>query len=324
MDVPEPGPNEVRIKVEYGGICGTDLHIWQDGSYPIKPPVVIGHELSGLIDKSGSDSNKYKVGDRVVSETYFYTCGTCGYCRTGHANLCLERLSIGSGVDGVFAEYVVVPEKNIHKIPENISLQEAALCEPLACCVQAVYEFTDILPEDWVVVTGPGTIGLLCLEVLNSIGCKTIMLGTEKDKERLELAKKLGASYTFFVSDENLQEKINSLTNENGIPFAFECSGAEAAIDLCIKLVRKGATLVQVGLTGKKVLIDANIITLKELSYQGTFAQKWKWWDKALTLMEAGKLELEPLITDVLALDDWKTGFNKSLNNDGFKILLKP
>ena len=324
VELPEPGTSEVRIKVEYGGICGTDLHIWKDDSYPIRPPVVIGHELSGVIDKTGDDATRYKIGDKVVSETYYYTCGVCRYCRTGHSNLCKDRLSIGSGVNGAFAEYVVVPEKNIHKIPDNISMKEASLCEPLACCAQAVYEFTDILPEDWVVITGPGTIGLLCLEILNTIGCNIIMFGTDKDSERLTLSKELGADHIFSVTEENLEEKISDLTRGRGVDFAFECSGAAPAIDLCVRLLRKGATLVQVGLTGKPVMMDANTITLKELTYQGTFAQKWEWWDKALNLMSAGKLNLEPLITDVLPLDDWETGFNKSINNEGFKVILKP
>ncbi len=322
--IPEPGNNEVRIKVKYCGICGTDLHIWKDNSYPTRPPVVIGHELSGIIDKTGSDALKYEIGDRVVSETYYYTCGNCYYCRTGYSNLCKDRLSIGSGVNGAFTEYVVVPEKNIHKIPDNISLKEASLCEPLACCVQAVYEFAKVLPEDWVVVTGPGTIGLLCLEILNTIGCNIIMFGTDKDTERLTLAKTLGADYTFSVTSDNIEDRIFDITKGRGVDFAFECSGAAHAIDLCIRLLNKGTTLVQVGLSGKPVLMDANSITLKELTYQGTFAQKWKWWDKALDLMSAAKLNLEPLITDVLSLDDWEIGFNKSINNEGFKVILKP
>lgn len=324
VDIPEPGNKEVRVKVSYAGICGTDLHIYVDEGYPTRPPVIIGHELSGTIDKNGKDANKYRIGEKVVSETYYHTCGTCGYCRTGHENLCPERLSIGSGVNGAFAEYVVVPEKNIHRIPENISLKEAALCEPLACCVQAVYGLANLLPEDFVIVTGPGTIGLLCLEIIKTIGCKCLVIGTEKDKDRLRLAEALGADFIFVDTDASLQQSIMELTGGYGADCAVECSGAGAAINLCVKSVRKGATIVQVGLTGKPVTVDTNSITLKELTFQGTFAQKWEWWDKALALMAGDRLKLDKLVTDVLPLDNWEEGFKRSLNNEGFKIMLKP
>ena len=324
VEIPEPAEDEVRIKVGYAGICGTDLHIYTDDAYPTRPPVIIGHELSGVIDKCGKSAVRYKPALPVVSETYFYTCGVCRYCRTGHPNLCMDRLSIGSGVNGAFAEYVVVPEKNIHIIPDNISLKQAALCEPLACCVQAVYEFAHILPEDFIIITGPGTIGLLCLEVIKTIGCNCIVIGTQADTERLELAGKLGADYIFNVSDDTVQKRILDITGGYGADYAFECSGSGNAVDFCLRSVRKGASLIQVGLSGKPIPVDTNLITLKELVYYGTFAQKWEWWEKSLELMAAGKLELDALITAVLPLEQWQDGFIQSLNKEGFKIMLSP
>ena len=134
MPMPEPKKGEVRIKIKVAGICGTDLHIYYDDIYSTNPPVILGHEVSGIIDSLGEGVEDISVGERVTSETYYYTCGICCYCRTGRNNLCNKRLSIGSGVNGGFAEYLVVPAKNIHRIPSNISFEEAAMTEPLVSC----------------------------------------------------------------------------------------------------------------------------------------------------------------------------------------------
>ena len=133
LAIPLPKDNEVRIKVKYAGICGTDIHIFHGHGYNFNPPVILGHEFSGIVDEVGTCADKNLVGNRVVSETYYYTCGKCYYCRAGKNNLCNQRKSIGSAVNGAFSEYIVVPEKNIHIIPDNVSFKDAALTEPLAC-----------------------------------------------------------------------------------------------------------------------------------------------------------------------------------------------
>lgn len=325
-EIPKPKirENEVLIRVHYAGICGTDLHILLDDSYPIKPPVTLGHELSGEIAELGSEVCGYRIGDKVVSETYYYTCGTCHYCKTGRKNLCEERLSIGSGVNGAMAEYVAVPAENLHPVSEKISYEEASLTEPLACCVQAVFEHGSLQPGETVLFTGPGTIGLLTLQVARLFGCRMLVIGTKKDEERLKLARHFGAEQTLYAEDPDIWEKIKEFTNGIGADAAFECSGAAPAVTMCLDALKKGGRYVQVGIPQAPVSIDLGKLVLREYRMEGTFAQKPVWWDKALELMEQGMVDLKPLISGIYPVRDWEQGFQSAKNGDGFKHLLAP
>lgn len=325
MDVaaPEPAPGQVRIRVSYCGICGTDIHIFTgDGGYPTNPPVTMGHELSGVVESVGEGVDPAWIGEKVVSETYYYTCGTCFYCQTGHSNLCLQKKSIGSAVNGAMAEYVVVPAKNLHKIPEGVTMKEAAMTEPLACCTQGVLEFGGLRPGDKVLLTGPGAIGLMCLQLAVSAGATVIVAGTAVDKDRMELARELGASEIVYSDQPDAEEKIAALCPPYGPDVVFDCSGAGPAIQMGLRAVRKGGRYVQVGLTGKPTTLDMNLITLKELSVFGTYAQKPEWWTRALTLLEQKKINLKPLITNVYPLDDWQEAFDGYIRKIGLKYLL--
>ncbi len=177
-DIPEPeaGPGQVKIAVQAAGICGTDLHIYND-EFPVRPPVVLGHEVAGEIVALGEGVESIAPGTRVTTETYFSTCGHCRYCRTGHPNLCLERRSIGSGVNGGFTSYVIVPAGNIHPLPDTVDFEAGALTEPLACVVHAVLTPRTIAPGDRAVIAGPGAIGLLTLQVVKAAGADCRRLG---------------------------------------------------------------------------------------------------------------------------------------------------
>lgn len=324
MPIPVPQAGQVRIRVAYCGICGTDIHIYQgDGGYPTNPPVILGHELSGIVEALGEGVDAAWLGERVVSETYYHTCGTCFYCQTGHKNLCPEKKSIGSAVNGGMTEYVVVPAENLHRIPEGISMQEAAMTEPLACCAQGVLEFGSLKPGDKALVIGPGAIGLMCLQLAASTGAQVIMAGTEADASRLQLAKECGACETVFSDRTDAEAQIAALCPPYGPDVVFDCSGAEPAIRLGLQVIRKGGRYVQVGLCGKKATLDMNLITLKELTVHGTYAQKTEWWTRALELEKKKQINLRPLITNIYALDDWKQAFDGYMKKDGLKYLLK-
>ena len=324
VGVPKPAAGQVRIRVAYCGICGTDIHIYNDdGGYPTRPPVTLGHELSGIVDAVGDGVDAGLVGKRVVSETYYHTCGHCIYCQTGHKNLCPERASIGSGVNGAMAEYVVVPAGNLHLIPEGVSLKEAAMAEPMACCAQGVLEFGGITPGDKILITGPGAIGLMCLQVAVSAGGEVIMAGTAADEERLALALRLGAKDIICSDRPDVDQVIAEKFPPYGPDIVFDCSGAGPAIQLGLRAVRKGGRYVQVGLTGRPTTLDMNLITLKELSVYGTFAQKTEWWIRSLDLLRRKEIQLEPLVSHVYPIDEWQTAFEGILNKIGLKYLLK-
>ncbi len=198
---PSPAAGQVLIAVKAAGICGTDIHIYYD-EYKTSPPVVMGHEVAGVVVELGEGVESVKVGDRVTSETYFSTCGLCHYCRNGKPNLCAHRRSIGSHVDGAFAEYLVVPAKNVHRLPDNVDFLAGALTEPLACVVHGVLDIHRATPGELAVVAGPGAIGLLTLQTLKAAGAKVMVLGTDVDERRLQLARQLGAEYAINVQQE--------------------------------------------------------------------------------------------------------------------------
>jgi len=314
---------QVRVKVACAGICGTDIHLWRDGGYPSNPPVILGHELSGIIDRVWDTQGCYSPGLRVTTETYFYTCGHCFFCKTGRPNLCEERKSIGSTVDGGFAEYIVVPANNIHRLPDNISFEEGALTEPFACCVQAVLEYSGIQAGDRVLIIGPGTIGLLCLQLVKLVGATSVIVGTKNDTARLEVARKLGADHLYITSDRSYIDKVKSICDDLGPDIVLECSGSQEAIHTGIEIIRKGGTFIQIGLSDKEISVDTNKIALKEIQIKGTFATKWWAWKYALRLMEEKKVNLEPLISGIIELEGWEEAFNKVLRSDGLKYLFK-
>ena len=247
VEEPIPKYGEIKVKVHAAGICGTDINIVRD-EYASDFPVIMGHEYSGIVTEVGDGVSGFMPGDRVVSLTAAVTCGHCKYCYEGLLMLCEERKSIGSGVNGAFAEYLVIPAHLAFKIPEGVSLDEAALCEPLACVVRSVTERATVRAGDYVLVSGPGTIGLMTLQVAAASGAKVVVAGTSGDKERLELALKLGALDILVVSQDDFSAKTNEITKGNGFDAAFECSGAEPSADTCLKLLKKTGLYVQVGL----------------------------------------------------------------------------
>ncbi|WP_162800348.1 zinc-dependent alcohol dehydrogenase [Oceanobacillus zhaokaii] len=312
---------EIKVKVHATGICGTDIHIVLD-EYPADYPVVMGHEYSGIVEEVGGNVSAFKKGDRVVSHTAAVTCGQCYYCRHGLLMLCEERKSIGSGVNGAFAEYVKVPARLAYNIPENISLDEAALSEPLACVVRSVIERATVKAGDRVVVAGPGTIGLLVLQVARASGGDIVVVGTSKDKARLELATELGAIDTVIVDDPKDKDKLVSLMGTFDV--AFECSGAAPSADNCLQLLKKTGLYVQVGLYGKKIEFDHDLALMKEINMTNSYASEPTSWVTALQLLESGKVNVRPLISNKLSLDDWKKGFDIAINKEGYKVLLDP
>ena len=322
MPEPEPGAGQVKIKVGAAGICGSDIHIFDgDIKIPMKPPVIIGHEFAGTVDTVGEGVEGLAPGDRVTSETAASTCRTCRYCRTGQHNLCDNRRGIGYWINGAFAEYCVVPAEKVHILPQGVDITSAALCEPLACCVHGVNELTDISAGERVLLTGPGPIGLLSMQLAKAEGGLVIVCGTSPDEARLKKAVELGADMAVNIEKEDLNEVLKS----TGLPdVVLECSGAPAAAELGLTLVRKGGKYTQIGLFGRPIEIDFEKIAYKELTVKGTFSQRWTAWHTALDLLSLGKVQTAPLISDILPLEQWEAGFEKHRNKQGLKILFKP
>ena len=326
-DVPEPQPEtgQVKIEVKAAGICGSDLHIYHDDIViAVKPPVVIGHEFSGVIAKVGEGTMGWSVGERVVSELGFEVCGRCYNCLAGFPNLCDERKSIGYWYNGAFARYVIVPEEGVHRLPDNVSFEEGALTEPLACVVHGVLELTPFAAGDTVLISGPGTIGLMTLQVARAQGARTIVSGVSADEKRLAVARELGAEHLIDAEREDVIEIVMELTGGRGADVVFECSGNEKAVAAGFSAIRKRGRYTQLGLFGKPISIDFEKVITKELKVTGSFGQRRWAWERALSLMAERKVSLDPLVSDVLPLPDWKKAFELFENKEGLKVVLRP
>ncbi|MED3863480.1 zinc-binding dehydrogenase [Priestia megaterium] len=316
--------NQVKIKVAYTGICGTDIHTFTGQYKNSQTPVVLGHEFSGIVVEVGEDVTKVKVGDKVTSETTFVTCGECDYCLEKDYNLCAHRKGIGTQINGSFAEYVISREESVHVLPDAVDLKAAALTEPLACCVHAALEKTVVKKEDKVLIFGPGPIGLLQAQVVKAQGAFVILAGITKDQKRLELAKSLGVDIAVDIQKESLEEIVLAYTNGYGVDQLFECSGAVQALNQGLPLVKKKGTFVQVGIFSEKLnLLDQESIIQREITYIGTRSQKPSSWHIALKLLEEKKINTEKMITKIVPLDYWRQGFEAVLSGNEIKVLVQ-
>ena len=312
-DRPEPSaaPGHVVLDVVAAGICGTDLHIY-DGEYASWPPVTLGHEVSGVVSELGEGVDTDWQGARVVTETYFSVCGHCVHCLAGRINLCPERRSIGSYVDGGFAPRVHVPARNLHRIPDWLDAPVAALAEPLACCCQSL---PDGLVEqgDNVLVVGPGPIGLLAGLIAGAAGAIVHVRGATRDATRLEAATALG----FAVS-----------TTDDGSAGEFEvvieCSGSAAGMVFALESAARGGRYVQIGLAGKPVTVPLDLVCFKELTVTSGNASTPASWDRALELIAERRVALEPLLSGAVPLADWEEAFAASRSGAGIKYVLVP
>jgi L-iditol 2-dehydrogenase len=324
LDVPEPGATagHVVVEVKAAGICGTDLHIYHD-EYPSVPPVIMGHEIAGVVAEIGEGVTGYKTGDRVTCETYFSVCEKCEFCRAGLPNLCRNRKSIGTHVHGAFTRYLLVPARNLHALPLGVDDLAGALTEPLACCVHAL-ELTRVEPTDVAVVSGPGAIGLLMAQVVKAAGARVIVLGTNADEARLEMAQQLGVDVTLNVQSGDAQATVNAMSDGLGADVVFECAGAAASAQSCLSLVRRRGRYAQVGLFGKQIQWDLDQVVYKEVQVSGSFAHVPSAWRKALSLMASGQVQTRPLVSRILPISEWRQAFELFERRDALKIVFTP
>ena len=324
-DVPIPliTDDELLVRVEYSGICGTDMHIVRD-EYKANMPVTMGHEFSGVVEKTGKDVKGFSAGDRIVSMTPGYVCGTCPYCRSGLLLQCPERKSIGSGMDGAMAEYLAVKADRSYLLDPGISLREAALTEPIGCCVRSVVEISKVRAGDYVYVSGPGTIGQIVAQLAALLGAHVTVGGIPADKDRLAFAKKNGADGIVIAGEEDVFERARSITHGGMFDVVFECAGAEQSAELCLRLLRKCGQYVQVGLFGKKILFDMDSALIDQKHIVNSFGAERTSFERALRLMASGKLKIAELVSREAPITEWESAFESAFKKEGFKVLLMP
>jgi len=325
VDVPKIDIEDVLVRVKSAGFCGTDMEIYR-GEFETVIPVIIGHEFSGEIVEVGKNVHTISVGDRVVSETAIEICGKCFYCRTGSYNLCPERKGLGYGTNGAFAEYVRIPSRTVHKIPNNLTFDEAALCEPLSVATRATDPISKVRVGDTVAVVGPGPIGLLIIQVAKACGASFVInTGARGDDDRLELAKKLGADEVANVEHEDPVEKVRQLTNGVMADIVIEAAGAPRAATQSLELAKRGGVITLVGIYPKPFEADLNIVLRKELRIRGSWSSGvFTDWELALKLLSAKRVQTTPLITHELPLENWKESLKLVQERKAIKVVFHP
>ena len=324
LDDPKPRRNEVLIEVAAAGICGTDIHIKHDQAF-YTPPVVLGHEYSGKVVAVGEDVTSVTIGNRVVSPATAY-CGKCHQCKTGHMNRCTapdKRILGTSNANGAFAKYLIVPDYIVHQVPKGVSMEDAALAEPFACVVHSVIDKTPICPGDTVVVQGPGTMGLMATQIAKSMGAgKVIVTGVTVDEWRFEIAEKIGADLTIDVqSESNPVDIINTETDGRGADAVIEASGACVACTQALEFVKVAGHVTLLGVRGEPANIDLDPIITKELTMSGTWGTLPSSWVTTLRLLSSEKIDVTPLITHRISLDEWEKGFDLMESQKAIKVL---
>lgn len=300
--MPQVGAKDVLVQVKACGICGTDVHIYEGdkGAAEVTPPTILGHEFSGVVVALGDEVTAYKVGDRVCVDPNCY-CGSCTPCRNGVAHYCEHMIGYGTTVNGGFAEYCAVNERQIYKIGDNTTFEQGAMAEPVACCLHGM-DMCEIKPGHQVVVIGGGMIGLLMMQLAKLSGAAKVAL-LEPVESKREVAKKLGAD----VCIDPIHENVKEVLQENGMNWintVIECVGRTSTIEQAIDIAGNKAVVMMFGLTkpDDTIAVKPFQIFQKELvlkaSYINPYTQK-----RALDLIDSGRLDVSSMIYDVCGLD---------------------
>ncbi|MCJ7571572.1 MAG: galactitol-1-phosphate 5-dehydrogenase [Candidatus Thermoplasmatota archaeon] len=320
IPLPVISDDEVLVKTKAVSICGSDLHAYKGVSKRRKPPLVMGHEFSGEIIRTGKNVRNLKTGDRVVIEPII-SCGVCRSCNKGKTNACGNRKLIGLHTTGAFAEYVNVRGEKCHKIPQTITFEEASLVEPLAVAVHAV-NITPIRKNDTIVIIGSGTIGLMTCQVAKYSGAGKIFAVDTIDY-KLEQIKKLGA---YQVINANKEDPVKKVLADGGVDVVFEAVGLQKTVQQALTMVTAAGEVTIIGMLEAKMELDMLDVTVKEIEIRGSYGYTTKDFKQALNLIASKKVNVKPLITHVLPLDDIAKGFDILAQEKErvIKVVLKP
>lgn len=320
VPIPEPGPGEVLIKIHKSSICGTDVHIynWDEWAQQhIKPPVVIGHEYVGEIFKVGEGCTKYKVGQRVSGEGHI-TCRKCEHCQRGDIQFCEETISVGVNRSGAFAEYVCIPECNVIEIDESFPEEFVSFFDAFGNATHASMMWE--LKNKAVLITGAGPIGIMSAGICKHKGARLVVI-TDVNDYRLELAKKMGADVCVNLSKCNLKEVLSEYNIGKGFDVGLEMSGNGKALKDMINLVRNGGEISLLGLSGQPIEVDMSKIILKGLRLQGVYGRKVETWKQMSEMVREG-FDMRPLITHRYHYTEFKEAFEKMSSGYSGKIVL--
>lgn len=324
QDVPEPetGYNDVKIKIKKTAICGTDVHIynwdeWAQETIPV--PMVVGHEYAGEVVEVGQGVTTIKVGDRVSGEGHI-VCGQCRNCLGGKQHLCINTVGVGVNRTGAFAEYLVIPEKNVFKLPEHVSDEVAAIFDPFGNAVHTALSF-DMVGED-VLITGAGPIGIMAAAVCQHAGARFVVI-TDVNDYRLQLAKQVSPKvHAVNAAKENLPEAMKTIGLNEGFDVGLEMSGVPQAFNQMMENMINGGKIALLGIPPAAVPLDLNHIIFKGLTVKGIYGREmFETWYKMGMLVQSG-VAVERVITHRFGIDDFQTGFDTMRSGQSGKVIL--
>lgn len=317
---PEPGPDDVILAVEAVGVCGSDLHQWTSThSWKVNYPVVLGHEFGGRIAAVGGAVRNWKEGDRVVSETAAVIDPDSPLSREGLYNLDPTRRGFGYGVDGAMTKFVRVPARCLHRVPDGLAMEQAALTEPCCVAYNAVINNARVRPGDRVVVLGPGPIGILCAAMARLAGAQVALVGLERDRARLDIAKVYGCEV--IVGDAAAWAKARDGLGVDGV---IDAAGASAALRAAMELVRPNGWITKVGWGPQPLGFSLDPLVQKNITLQGSFSHNWPVWERVLALLGSGQLDVRPILGGIWALEAWHEAFEKMHSGAIVKAVLRP
>lgn len=318
---PEPGHNDVLIRVQRTAICGTDIHIyqWDDWARKTIPvPLAVGHEFSGEVVEFGSEVNGFEVGDRVSAEGHI-TCGVCRNCRAGRRHLCINTAGVGVNRQGAFADYISVPAFNVFRLPRSVTSDMASILDPLGNATHTALSF-DLVGED-VLITGAGPIGVMAVAIAKFAGARHVVI-TDINDYRLELARKMGATVALNVRTGSLDDTMRDLGMEEGFDVGMEMSGNPAAFRDMLRTMHHGGKVALLGIPPAETAIDWNQVIFKGLILKGIYGREmFETWYKMASMLQSG-LNIEPVITHRFPVEDFQDAFELMESGQSGKIIL--
>jgi L-iditol 2-dehydrogenase len=329
VDFPEPqlGADEVLVRVAACGVCGSDVHGYDGSTGRRIPPIVMGHEAAGVIAQVGAAVEDFAVGERVTFDSTIY-CGTCDYCRAGKINLCDNRQVMGVSCGdyrrhGAFAEFVAVPSRILHRLPESLPMEHAALIEAVSVAVHAVRR-SGAGEGDTTVVVGAGMIGLLVIQALRAYGAEQV-IAVDVDNDRLRVAQQLGASDIVHPDRRDPIAYVRELTGGRGAAASFEVVGATAPLRTAVECVAKGGSVTLVGNVSPRVEVPLQSIVTRELTLYGSCASQGE-YPECITLMALGKINVAPLLSARAPLAEGAQWFERLYAREAglMKVVLEP
>jgi threonine 3-dehydrogenase len=318
---PEPGHNDVLIRVQRTAICGTDMHIyqWDDWARKTIPvPLAVGHEFSGEVVEFGSEVNGFQAGDRVSAEGHI-TCGVCRNCRAGRRHLCINTAGVGVNRQGAFADYISVPAFNVFKLPRSVTSDMASILDPLGNATHTALSF-DLVGED-VLITGAGPIGIMAVAIAKFAGARHVVI-TDINEYRLDLARKMGATVALNVKTGTLDDTMRELGMEEGFDVGMEMSGNPTAFRDMLRTMHHGGKVALLGIPPDETAIDWNKVIFKGLVLKGIYGREmFETWYKMASMLQSG-LNIEPVITHRFPIESFQDAFELMESGQSGKIIL--